>query len=399
MFDERVNAKTGSQQLIKETNIRRVFKLVSLSEGISRAELANRTGLSPTTISSLADELISAGFILEAGPGEKPTSGRKPIMLKVNPTGGCIVSADLREDGYFLEVFNLTGKSVIEEFVSITDFSKLGESLIKKIGDILKTAGYKKEDLLGISIGAPGIIDRKKGVIISSTIMPINKKNNFHKEICEVYPGIIVELINESSLSAYAEKEFSKATKDTDNLIYIDIHTGIGAGIIINGMMYEGSGSLAGEFGHISVDVNGPLCKCGSRGCLETLASIPALIADIEGDSGFPKKYPNAGSVSDKFKLIADEYRLKGNFSEEVGIMAKYIAYGINNAVNLLNPGAVIIGGRAAELGENFLKEIKKTIKTIGLEGNRNTRILLSDFKGNPVTAGGAKYIFNTILR
>lgn len=398
MFDDRIKTKTGSQQLIKETNIRRVFKLVSLSDGISRAELANRTGLSPTTISSLADELISAGFILEAGPGDIPTSGRKPIMLKVNPRGGCIIAVDLREDGYFLEVFNLDGTSALSNFINITDFTRLGKSLIEKTADAVMAAGYKKENLLGICIGAPGIIDRSKGVIVSSTIIPINKKNNFYKEVCEAYPSTPVELMNESSLSAYAEKEFSKATKDINNLIYIDIHTGIGAGIIINGMMYEGSGSLAGEFGHISVDINGPLCKCGGRGCLETLASIPALIADIEKDSGFPKKYPYAGSSLDKFAVIADEYRSKGTFSNEIEEMAKYIAYGINNAINLLNPGAVIIGGKAAELGDGFLKEIKRTIKMIGLEGNRNTRILLSEFKGNPVTSGGAKHIFNTIF-
>jgi len=398
LFDGGDKIKTGSQQLIKETNIRRVFKLVSANAGISRAELANRVGLSPTTISSLAEELISADLIMEDGPGDIPTSGRKPIMLKVNPSGGCIVAADLRENGYYLGVFNLNCISVIEKFIGLSDYSKLGKSLVEEIAVMINNAGYSNKRLLGICIGAPGIIDQKMGKIISSTIIPIDSSNNFYDSLSAAYPTSKLELINESSLSAYTEKEYGKSTKDINNLIYIDIHTGIGAGIIINGMMYEGSGSHAGEFGHISVDLNGPLCKCGNRGCLETLASIPALIADIEGDTGFPSQYPHAGSIDDKFKIVAEEYRLNDRFANEINIMAKYIAYGINNAVNLMNPGAVVIGGKAAELGNKFLMEIRRTLRIIGLEGNKKTRILLSEFEGNPVTAGGARHIFNLLF-
>lgn len=398
MFDGADKISKGSQQLIKETNIRRIFKLVSISDGISRAEIANRTGLSPTTVSTLAEELIFAGFIFEDGTGDIPTSGRKPIMLKVKPKGGCIIAADLQDNGYNLGLFDLNCCSISENFIVLPEYDNLGISMLEEISKAIKKNGFQKVQLLGICIGAPGIIDRKNNKIISSTILPIDIKNDFYSVIQESYPGIRLELINESSLSAYAEKEFGKITGNIDNLIYVDIHTGIGAGIIINGRMYEGSGSLAGEIGHISVDINGPHCKCGSRGCLETLASIPALIADIEHDTGFPPEFPNAGSLDERFRIIAEEYIDNGEFSDEIQRMAKYIAYGINNAVNLLNPGVVVIGGKATELGEKFLWEVQKNMKTIGLDGNKDTPIRLSGFKGNPVTAGGARHIFNIIF-
>ena len=398
MFDGADKISKGSQQLIKETNIRRIFKLVSISDGISRAEIANRTGLSPTTVSTLAEELIFAGFIFEDGTGDIPTSGRKPIMLKVKPKGGCIIAADLQDNGYNLGLFDLNCCSISENFIVLPEYDNLGISMLEEISKAIKKNGFQKVQLLGICIGAPGIIDRKNNKIISSTILPIDIKNDFYSVIQESYPGIKLELINESSLSAYAEKEFGKITGNIDNLIYVDIHTGIGAGIIINGRMYEGSGSLAGEIGHISVDINGPHCKCGSRGCLETLASIPALIADIEHDTGFPPEFPNAGSLDERFRIIAEEYIDNGEFSDEIQRMAKYIAYGINNAVNLLNPGVVVIGGKATELGEKFLWEVQKNMKTIGLDGNKDTPIRLSGFKGNPVTAGGARHIFNIIF-
>jgi predicted NBD/HSP70 family sugar kinase len=398
LFDDGYKIKTGSQQLIKETNIRRVFKLVSVSDGISRAEIANRTGLSPTTVSSLADELITGGFIMEDGTGEIPTSGRKPIILKVKSGGGCIIAADLQENGYNIGVFDLNCNPIKEKFIKLNDYDMLGSSIVREISKAIRINGFPVNRLLGICIGAPGIIDRTGGKIISSTILPINSKNNFYEKIQEAYPDIKVELVNESSLSAYAEMEYGTSTGNINNLIYIDIHTGIGAGIIINGKMYEGAGSLAGEFGHISVDINGPHCKCGNRGCLETLASIPALIADIERDSGFPKEYPNAGSIDEKFYIIAGEYLENNGFAREIKEMAMYLSYGINNAVNLLNPGAVVIGGKAAELGMKFIDEIRFNMKKIGLDGNKETPVLLSEFKGNPVTAGGARHIFNIIF-
>jgi predicted NBD/HSP70 family sugar kinase len=398
LFDDGGKIKTGSQQLIKETNIRRVFKLVSKSNGISRAEIAGRTGLSPTTVSSLADELITGGYIMEDGTGEIPTSGRKPIILKVKADGGYIIAADLQENGYNLGLFNLNCMPINEKFIKLGDYEKLGKSIAKEIEKVLESNKILTDRLLGICIGAPGIIDRDEGKIISSTILPIDGKNDFYEIIKNAYPGVKIELINESSLSAYAEKEYGTATLGISNLLYIDVHTGIGAGIIINGRMYEGSGSLAGEFGHISVDINGPHCKCGNRGCLETLASIPALIADIEKDSGFPKEYPNAGSIEEKFSVIASEYKENNGFAGEIREMAKHLSYGINNAVNLLNPGAVVIGGKAAELGIKFINEIRRYIKKIGLEGNKETPVLLSEFKGNPVTAGGARHIFNIIF-
>ncbi|MCD6321513.1 MAG: ROK family transcriptional regulator [Clostridiales bacterium] len=398
MFNGKNKSKMGSQQLIKETNIRRVFKLVSNCDGVSRAQLANQTGLSPTTISSLAEELIKEKLIKEDGTADLLTSGRKPIMLKVNTLGGCIVAVDLQENGYYIGLFDLNCKLLTEKYIELTDYNNLGVSLVGNVSKIVEQKGYKNKHLLGICIGAPGIIDQVKGLIVSSTVLPIDGNNMFFGQIIKAYPNIEIELVNESSLSAYTEMQYGKATKGINNLIYIDIHTGIGAGIIINGSIYEGANALAGEFGHISIDLNGPLCKCGSRGCLETLASIPALIAEVEGDTGFSTEITKAGTVDEKFKIIAKGYRDDGEFSKEINAMARYISYGINNTINLLNPGAVVIGGKAVELGGKFLKEIIKTLGTIGLGSNKETRILLSEFEGNPVTAGGAQHIFNILF-
>ncbi len=385
-----------SQKIIKENNIKRIFNLVRKNRGISRAELAGRTGLSPTTVSSLVDVLMVQGLIVESGPADISTIGRKPIMLEINPGGGLFVCVDLRKKGYNLGLFNLESKVETEEFIPLGNYDELGGSLLKNIDNIFDKCGYGKDKMLGICIGAPGIIDRVKKRILSSTVLPVNESNDFMDVLERAYPEIFIEVVNESSLSAYAEKEYMKSP-DRDNLIYIDIHEGIGAGIIINGDIYEGSGYLAGEFGHISVDVNGPVCGCGARGCLEVLANIPALIKAVEktkpgGD------YPIEKDENEKFRYIRSEYLSKKRFSAEIEKQAEYVAYGINNAINLLDPGAVVIGGTAGRLGKDFLDAVIRVQKKIGLGENRKTKILLSEFRGNPVTSGGAGYILNSIF-
>ncbi|MBN2557531.1 MAG: ROK family transcriptional regulator [Clostridia bacterium] len=398
MFTDVGPKKTSSQQLIKEANMRRIFALICINEGISRAGIAASTGLSPTTVSTLADGLISSGLVIETGAGELATSGRKPIMLEVNPGGGAIIAADLQKNGYYLGIFNLKCQSLDEVFIPLKDYEALGSSIVENTAILLEKCGYGVDRLLGICVGAPGIIDRKKGRVVSSTIIPLETSNLFYEKLKKAFPDVTVEIMNESGLCAYAESQYGAIGRHTDNLLYIDIHAGIGAGIIINGSIYEGSGELAGEFGHISIDLNGPVCKCGSRGCLEILASIPALVANIESETDFLKEHPETRTEDEKLRIIAMEYIGKKRYSGQIDKTAEYIAYGINNAINLINPGAVVIGGKITAMGSGFLKKVVEVQRRIGLDRNRRTKIIMSEFEGNPVTAGGARYIFNKIF-
>lgn len=392
------NKRNGSQQVMKETNFRRVFSLVEKHDGISRAEIASITGLSPTTVSSLAEEMVSLSLIFEAGPGELATSGRKPILLKVNPKGACIIAVDLQPGGFNVGCFDLTCRQIHEKFIESENYSELGKKLCESTEQIIVKCGYKIQDLLGLCIGAPGIIDKNKKQIISSTILPIDRSVEINSHLVEKFPDTTIEIMNESSLSAYAEKEFNEDLAGIENLLFIDVHEGIGAGIIIKGEIYEGADSLAGEFGHISIDVNGPLCKCGSRGCLEVMANIPALVKDVEASYGEMLVDKNHADYDKRFSIIAEGYKNQGRFSDEVNRIAIYLAYGINSAVNLMNPGAVVIGGRIKIMGDKFLKKVKTEINRIGLYKDRELKILLSHYNGNPVTVGGARYIFNKVF-
>ncbi|MBN2852947.1 MAG: ROK family transcriptional regulator [Clostridia bacterium] len=377
--------RPSSQKLIQLSNSKLVFKLINDSDGISRAKIASITKLSPTTISSLTDELINKGLVIETGEKVVKSSGRRPILLDVKEEGAFFVSVDLQEKGFNIALYNLKCKLIKEKFVELHSFHELSRHIIIHTLNMIEKSKNEESRLLGICIGAPGLIDIANERIISSTILPIEEDNEFCKELKERFPGVKIELVNESSLSAYAEKQFVERVKTIENLLYIDIHTGIGAGIIINGNIFRGANNLAGEFGHISVDIKGPTCKCGAKGCLETVANIKAIMKQL-------KEYDTIEEVAERYDESYVDVRVAVNKN------AKYIAYGINNAVNLLNPEAVIIGGQIKIFGYKYLNEIIKSYKEIALSKNKDIPILLSQVEGNPVTLGGAKYMLDKIL-
>ncbi len=383
MFNKQ-EEKLSSQQTIKQANSKLVFKLINQHDGISRAQIANVTKLSPTTISSLTDELLIKGLVQEIGIKIVKSSGRRPILLDVNEEGAYFICADLQQHGYYLGLYNLKCQLISGQFHPLVVYGELGNSLVTTSKLLLKKENIAKEKLLGISIGAPGLIDMQQKKVLSSTIIPLTESNLFYEQLVKAYPLCQIELVNESSLAAYAEIIFVKEIRNIKNLLYIDVHTGIGAGIIINRNIYRGSHNLAGEFGHISVDINGPRCKCGAKGCLETVASFPTIT----------KKLP-------KYSLqeIQNRYdELYMDVTVVVNKNAKYLAYGINNAVNLLNPEVVIIGGQITIFGQKYLAEVIKIFKDIALGQNKNLPILLSQVEENAVTLGGARYLLDRIL-
>ncbi len=370
-----MDANKSSQQVIKEANIRMIFRLIHKNESISRADLKKMTGLSATTVSTLVEELANAGLVAEAGIKETKTSGRKAVALKICSDGGYFVGLDVQKNNVVADVYGLdfSHKEHIEVSVSA------GESFGTKIMNTISRATRGRK-ILGITIGLPGVIDPVTNTLISSTVLPAEDAKDIYGILKDALGGINVCLKNNSGLIALAEREFGGYI-DTNNLISIDINDGVGAGILIDGAIYSGSG-MAGEFGHLTVDYNGERCKCGNFGCLELYASIPAIQEKTKTKS-LPELVKKL-SAGDKGCL------------ETVKNVSRALAFGINNIVNLLNPELIIIGGAIKSLGEYFLDPLKEVTNQIALI--KDTKIEFSKINGNPVTLGGAKYSFDEVF-
>ncbi len=365
----------SSQRFVKKSNMRMVFGLIHKYNVISRADIKKITSLSATTVSSLVEDLIDEKFVIECGVKETNKSGRKAIMLTVNSDGGYFIGVDVRKNHIFAELCGLDFSVKESIDVSIKKGEPLGLSILRAIHFL----GAEKR-ILGITIGLPGVINQNTNVIISSTVLEICDVKDLYLILKEEMKDVDIYIKNNSGLVALCEREFGGHDK-INNLVSIDIDEGVGAGVLIDGVIYDGSG-FAGEFGHISVDLDGEQCSCGNYGCLELYASMPRILENTQTNS--------LQELREKFDQNDEKIVC------ELSDVSRALAFGINNIVNLLNPELLVIGGSAPLLGERFLGQIKDFFAQIALI--KDTRIVFSDFTGNPVTMGGVRYAFDMMF-
>ncbi|SNX53495.1 ROK family transcriptional regulator [Thermoanaerobacterium sp. RBIITD] len=358
---------TGDQLLIKQINKSIVLNTIRKKVIISRADLANITGLNKSTISSLVDELIKDGFVEEEGPGESK-GGRKPIMLMINSLAGCVVGIDLDVNYILVILTDILANILWQKRINL----KIGEEkedIISKIIDLIEEAISNSpktvKGILGIGIGVPGITDYKRGIVLKA---PNLKWENVElKKIIEEKFHLNVYIDNEANTGAIAEKWFGVG-KNARNFIYISAGIGIGTGIIINNELYRGSVGLAGEMGHMTIDINDHLCTCGNRGCWENYASEKALFNYIkerlesgEKDDYLNIKNINSLDINDIVDIAEKGSSLAKRSIEEI---SRNLSIGIVNIVNTFNPDLVIVGNTLSGIGNSLLNTIREYINS-----------------------------------
>jgi len=357
--------RTGNLKLIQELNRSIILRMIRHHGPISRSEIAKRNKISPTTVTTAVKKLLQQGLVCEDGAGVS-TGGRKPVLVKFSSDSKFIIAvaitnssikiaemnleAKVRRQKIF-PVYNLTGKLVIDY-------------LLKSIGQFLE----EYSDLtkcIGISIISPGISDVDKGIIYENTKLKL--KNIPLKEMVEKQFKLKTWLENDANAIALAEKRFG-AYRKFKNLIYITISDGVGAGIIVNGSIFRGRRGGAGEVGHTSIDRNGIPCDCGNTGCLENYVSWPAIYSKVLSSVAQGKHTMMSELVKgDVSRITPSIFRdaLKKDDQLAKEIMegtAAYLATGIVNLVNLLNPDIIIFGGKVAYDNHFLLSQVKKLV-------------------------------------
>lgn len=391
-----------NQQLIKETNLKMLFNLINKCGPVSRADLAAITQLSATTVSDLVDELIGSNIVISTGMGETKTSGRKPIMLQVNPEGGYIASIGWKKHGLNFSLFNLKCNELDNVFQPMTPHTDYVEAIYNIVNNssIMKLG---REKLFALCIVLPAIIEVETKKIIS-TVLEIDD-NNLLVRLKERFANLPIVVGNESAFAAYAEKEFSGG-HDVMNLIYVNIHMGVGAGIVFNGEMFRGSSGMAGEFGHMSIDVNGPECTCGNHGCLEQLVSIPAMARKIiEGINSGRETIIKDLVNNDFSKINMDTIKQAVDRNDKLALelidgTATKLAFGISNIISIFNPEIVVLGGEIQKLGETFIEKVKQNTSRMGFRKLVDkVYIRYTNLSGNVENLGATKYFLDNIFK
>ena len=396
---------SGNSQFIKNLNQALVLNLVKDFEPIPRSEIAKLIKLSPTAVSNLTENLIKEGYLREKGPGSS-AAGRKPILLELNSKARFVIGIDLERINVIKAVITDLRANIIsrvERTLESTDFSMVVDLIIKTIRELINTSGIEIEKIAGIGIGSPGLIEYRTGKVIYST--HLGWKNMPLGASIQQEFDIPVVVYSEANTPALAEQRYG-AGKKAQDLIYITLGPGLGAGIIVNGKIYRGISGTAGEFGHIIIDPDGPLCECGNRGCLETLAAESSIIKRANEGVKQGKKTLIARLIQDSKQGITPEIVYEAALKEDkfaievIQKTAHYLGMGLINLVNLLNPEMIIIGGNISQVGDIFIEPLRKMIDSHALPTPAKIVKVVSSYFGKDAgVIGAATLILDHIFK
>ena len=364
----RTDPAPGSTSSLRTANQQRVLDVLrgsaigELDDGdgeFTQAELARVTGLAPATVSNIVRELAASGLVeTEAG------SGRRGSSVRLARGAGLVAGVDFGHSHVAVAVGDLTGRLLAEERVRLEAGHHHTEAL-GMAGTMLDAmvADHGRVRHIGMGLPAPVTND----VIRSSAIFPgwegVDSRAAAEKEF-----GIPVHVENDANLGALAEHR-QGVGRGHDSSVFVKISSGVGAGIIIDNQLFHGSGGSAGEIGHLTVDEQGPLCRCGSRGCLEAYTSVENVLSMMSG------QLPD----SDLDTIVAAARG--GNVSaqrafEDAGL---HLGWGLANIVNLLNPSLVVVGGDMARAGELLLESARIGLRRHALDSVALTPVLASE--------------------
>jgi len=379
MFKEITHRKTqtraGNAKLISELNKVKITNLVRDNDGISRADLAKRSGLSAPTISRIIDGLIGEGLVTEIGAGVSH-GGRKPTLLKFSGVDSYIVGIDLGTTNIYGVLTDLDA-NVIAEIRTPTNVEGGFDRVMERTSDVIsELRGHlrnRKGRICGIGLAIAGLINRHREIVEFSP--------DFHWHDVDVraalsrsHADIPIIFDNVTRVMALGEIWYG-AGRNYQDFVMVNIGYGIGAGVIIRGTPLYGSQGLAGEFGHITFDKDSDAqCECGNFGCLEALASGNAIAkaARKELERGAESDLVKACD-GDPARLTAEMVAQSAKRGDPVAwkvfdLAAEYVGVGIAGLINLYNPEAVFIGGGVAQAGDILFDRVRKTVQARALK-------------------------------
>lgn len=354
-FTFKENDTIRHQKIIKEGNVKHIYSLILTNEGISRSAIAEKTGLSRSTVSFLIDELVKAGIVSVLGEENSGYCGRKPIMLKINPDISQVAAISLKKKSFSYALFGL-GCNEIECFSQEIVYNKgCGGKIWEAI--VSNSPRLRQDTLLAVCISIPAQINNADKSIYLS-MLDIGNDCNLLAELKSMQPDIPLVVGNRASAYTYAEYKYA-CGEEVRDMVFVSLHEGINAGILLNGRVFSA------EIGHMSINSKGHFCGCGKRGCLELYVSKDAILKRFNvADYTAAKKQLEEGD-KDAIKIamsIADE-----------------MALGIDNMICMFSPRHIIFGGGIEELGPVFLKMVINSIKIPDSKGiNTENRIQMN---------------------
>ncbi|KAA0965584.1 ROK family transcriptional regulator [Sporosarcina sp. ANT_H38] len=350
--------RQGTFQWMKSVNKSIILNKIRTGAPISRAQIAKETKLTPPTVSSNVKELIDQGIVKESKLGESQ-GGRKPTMLLINNEEFYVIGVDAGPEMIECILTDLSGEilkrtsSKLTTPLTNTQFLIILKDCIRNCITDISTTGKK---IIGIGVAMHGVVDIETGTslfapILSLTNIPI--KEELEKEF-----ELEVKVENDARAMALGESWFGDHG-DLTSMLVVNMGRGVGAGLVIDGKLYHGAQDIAGEVGHMTIDLHGEICECGNRGCLQTFTTGPAIARRaMKGMSveqiTAEKVYELAMNGNDEFVTILKE-------------TGRVIGIGLTNLIHIINPQKIVLGGGVTKAKELIFPVVLKTIEECAL--------------------------------
>jgi len=340
-----MTSKKATHQQTKQHNRDLVLRTIFASESISRAEVARVTRLTRTTVSEVVSALLAEGLVSEVGRGES-LGGKSPILLSVVDDSRYLIGLNLAQGKFTGAIVNLRGK--IKETVEVPVNDDNGENALQLVYQMIDLLVAKKmEPIVGIGVGTPGLVNTRKGVVVNA--VNLDWQDLPLGPLLEQKYKVPARVLNDSQAAAIGEFVYGGGHEPDENMVVVNIIHGIGAGILINGRLFQGDGGGAGEIGHVVAQENGDLCRCGKRGCLETVASARAIVKKMKMDS--LAEVDSAFSAGDSTARAAVENA------------GRYLGLSLANLFATLNIQKIVLTGDMTRFGETWLNSVNTSIQ------------------------------------
>lgn len=369
----------GSQSALRGRNRALLLSALQETGTLIQAELARVTGLSAATVSNLVRDLTAEGILAVT---TTVSGGRRARAVSLHRRAGVAVGIDFGRRHVRIAVADRARTILGEDELALPLGLPADEEIALAAGlfeELLDKAGASRADVVGVGIGVPGPIDARSGEVGSASILPewVGIKP---AEVLEARLGLAVTVDNDANLGAMGELTWGAARGHSD-VVYLKIASGIGAGIVIGGELHRGHIGTAGEIGHLTMDENGQVCRCGNRGCLETVAAAPVVLDLLSRSHGADLTIAEAVRLATTGDAAS---------SRVIGDVGRHVGVAVANLCNLLNPSVIVVGGPIAAAGEVLLEPMRAAMRRYAIPAVAASTEIVPGSLGRRAEATGA---------
>ena len=368
-----------------------VFERVRSAGQTSRIDVAKDLGISPGSVTQLTSEIISAGLIVEAAsPHDAHTRGRPPVALRIAPGAGYVVGMKLGDFVHSAVVLDFAGEQICAYECAASSQRHEPDGLVAEahgvLNALLDKAEVQIDQISAVGVGIAGVVDHKQGVVPWSPLLRL--RDVALRDLLSKAMGVQVFIDNDANVVTLAELWFG-AGRGRHSFAVVTIEYGVGMGLVLDNRVYRGSGGFGTELGHTKVQMDGALCRCGNRGCLEAYLADYALVR--EARVALDMKSEAIGPIDMMLETLYEQAKAGNQHARTIFNRAgRYLALALSNVVHLFDPNLIILSGERMRYDYLYAEEVMAEMESLTLDKGRPAPEVEINVWGGFVWARGA---------